>query len=293
MKKQIVIIVSMVMLLVGCVKNHPSVECDPDTNVLFQFIYKGDGEENIISQRIKKINFDLYDLDGELLQTIETSSDSHALKLAIGEYNLLAWGNANAETKLRIGNQKQTRDNKVYLESGHEGGLGMDSLYHVPKREGGTRISVTSNTDQKIEVLEFKPLHIQVILFIKGYSDPQGPLINICNVPPICDCDGLFQGEGVTYSSLTHIESIIGSDYYVALFNLPRLPNENDIQIKGFSRKDDSELFSFSFAQFLKDEKLDITSRQEVTVPILIEFQSVGIEVGLPGWESESVNPDI
>ena len=56
----------MVMLLVGCVKNHPSVECDPDTNVLFQFIYKGDGEENIISQRIKKINFDLYDLDGEI-----------------------------------------------------------------------------------------------------------------------------------------------------------------------------------------------------------------------------------
>ncbi len=43
MKKQIVIIVSMVMLLVGCVKNYPSVECDPDTNVLFQFIYKGDG----------------------------------------------------------------------------------------------------------------------------------------------------------------------------------------------------------------------------------------------------------
>jgi len=79
----------------------------------------------------------------------------------------------------------------------------------------------------------------------------------------------------------------------VALFNLSRLPNENDIQIKGFSRKDDSDLFSFSFAQFLKDEKLDITSRQEVTVPILIEFQSVGIEVGLPGWESESVNPDI
>ena len=56
---------------------------------------------------------------------------------------------------------------------------------------------------------------------------------------------------------------------------------------------DQTELIRFSLYDYVQRyaDKIDMT-KQEVTIPLAIQFGQLGVEIVMPGWKIEDVNPD-
>ena len=44
--------------------------------------------------------------------------------------------------------------------------------------------------------------------------------------------------------------------------------------------------------KFIADNSIEISGKEEVTIPILFDFQGLGVEVRIPSWEEIGVKPE-
>ena len=105
------------------------------------------------------------------------------------------------------------------------------------------------------------------------------PVLEICGVSPCTDFENRACGEATDYLLETTYES--GKKLLTARANIMRHMNHRE-----------ELLAEINLADFLAANPMIDCSKQEVLIPIRIEFKAGAIKVTVPEWYVEQVKPE-
>ena len=77
---------------------------------------------------------------------------------------------------------------------------------------------------------------------------------------------------------------------YTAAFNTLRFKDDNDITLRIHANESRVIAHEFSLADFLDENNIAVEGVHEVTIPILIRFSPIGVEI--IDWDTAPVIPD-
>ncbi len=286
--------ISMLLLLVlaaGCINDDMS-ECE---RTYLYFSYKGDGVTQILNQKIGKVNLYVFDSENHLVQTKIVDQNelitrqSTRLKLEPGDYRIVCVGNPYNDTRvsdLNAGNM----GNILFAHPGYFDSTPIntnDSLYFASK------IITVPDTYWVRDTIPFSSSHIKVSVEVRGLgSAPNGgpsATLVVNNLFPYTDFTNSAGGELCSYHpTMTYNESSMNM---TARFNIFRIGNENPVTFD-LVYPSGEILHSLRLEDFLlANPSIDIT-KNEVLIPILIKFSSIGVTVTVPDWYIEDLNPE-
>ena len=278
-------------LMTGCIKEDLS-SCKVDFRLLFS--YKGDGEEEIFHDKITKVNLYVFDCDDKFVmsQTLDKEilnvSPSAELSLPAGEYRFVGVGNC-FENTATVGLKENEPADMTQCLVGHpcaftEGVMTCnDSLYMT---SGAIRV-VQGEAGE--DTAAFEASHIDMYVEVRGVDAPNTSVVlrhpykytNFENDP----C-----GDPCAFYPECAVDDESGKTTVVARFNVPRFASEDDVTLDVVG-KEGEKIHTVDIGQFVKDQKIDL-AKNEVLVPVLVEFQSVGVTVTVPEWAGDEIEPE-
>lgn len=275
----IVIAFFLVLFLSSCVKDDSD---DCEQRVHLQFSYNADGKTNVIKEYINSGKLFIYDkLTGDLFRTVDLSksdlsSGTYNIKLPFGQYTLIVWGNMSNKTTIINSNKiDEARLASVeYLQSGRVST--NDALYF-------TRLNnvIIDKKQDAIYDLAFKSAHIKFDVHIKGLKEL--PKLTITNLSPQLDM-AMNLTEVAHISYYPTLQNNIEHDTFNAKFNTFRIKDANLINVTVESAIRDP--YIINLYKFISEQNppIVITGKQEITIPILITFNSIGVTATIPEW---------
>lgn len=279
---------SAIVMLTSCIKE----SYDDCERCKITFSYVGDGTTDIFPQKVNGVSLYVYDEQDNCLMT--RSLDKSALEqyqgvklnLKPGRYRIVGIGNDFDLTEVShhdCGDMSGVRFGHPDVEKDFV--PGNDSLYL------GTLVFDVPESYWCEHDVPFRSSHLKVSYTVKNYVDTKAeasPLsLHVCNSLPYTDFTNKTVGDKITYApSFTRN----GTDYN-ARFNIMRHSADCDLC---FDLKDESGevIHSLPLKDFLAEfTQIDVT-KQEVLIPIVVEFKSIGVTVTIPEWMVNDVTPD-
>ena len=282
------IILLWVVLVAGCIKENRD-DCGRCT---LRFSYVGDGTTEIFQKKIEKVNLYVFDANhncivSRTLKQNELSTQSISLELSPGTYRAVCIGNAfeaTVITDVNCGNYKDIHCTHPCCLSGdiiHSN----DSLY-----QGSKEFAVPKNRELT-ETIPFSASHIDMYVEVKGYIETAArstsPLkLEVNNLSTWVNFNNeVTDDELATYYPLSDVEK----QSYVYRFNILKQTEHPCLKLYD---SDNKEIFSMQLADFLEKHPEINIDKNETIIPILIEFKSIGVEVNIPDWAIEDVQPE-
>lgn len=309
---QLIILLAVTVLTSGCIKE----ELDDCHNVTICFRYLADSDKDVLSQYISKVDLYVFDENGHFMEVRTYHQDGlsnegvvPSFRLEVGKrYQMVAVGNAYEATEVE--NLYATDFDKIYIqypdwkETGHI--VRQDNNYlgqiefTMPPQEGAMyRDTVTLRSS-----------HIDTCIEIHGLPAP-GERLLVTGMPYELRIDQTnaqcsFENEinreesakGTVYPDLIYdSENNCYRTHDLALFRMDRggKVEETDCRhtltlIEKATGKVLVDAASvYDFLQEHKDE-VDVT-RQEALLPISLVFDQLSVEIKLPGWYVEDLEP--
>lgn len=290
----------MMVLLASCIKDN--IEgCERD--IVFE--YYADGDTDVFPKHITSVNLYVFDSEDRLLEKYCRRLEQNDLKahqgvklsLNPGEYRFVCLGNDYDLTE-------------VYnIECGDMSGIsyrnpdcfdtpcqGNDSLYL-----GSKRVVIPEDAWYFRETVRMYSSHHKVSYTVKGYYPDEltraGSYLDlrVKNLAPQSSFDqahaqNLGHGEKVDYAPEFEWNSENGD--HVARFNIMRHEADNSVEFELVDKATGTVLHTLALKDFLAEyeEYIDVT-KQEVLIPIVVEFKNVGITVTIADWVVNDVTP--
>lgn len=294
-----------VLLLVGCVKEDLT-DCNIRVKLLFN--YTGDGRTDIFMDKHEAVHLYVYDqasrlVDQQLIGREELEElQGTWLSLRSGNYRVVCWGNVldNSATEAKgafadarlthCTAQSRAQDTYQHIDSLYYG------TYQLEVPETHTLIKDTLICD----VVDFESAHIKYEVLIKGldlaFPGKENPAtLRLSDVPLSYDFNKTTSAAACCYQpELT----ILSKRNTYTSFNTMRVANQNDIVFNLIRNDTNQQFYSFSLIDFLQSEEIDVESKQEITVPILIEFTeelgvNVEVSISVKEWNGIILEPGI
>lgn len=298
MKKLLYLCLPLVsfVLLASCIKeNYDDCErCE------LTFSYTGDVSYDIFQQQITRVSLYVFDADDRLVQTkrIEQNElrafQGTKLNLSPGNYRVVGVGNVFDKTVVE--NTSANDMSQIIFRHPNAGkGVveGNDSLYL-----GSKMITIPADDWYKDDI-PFRSSHLKVSYTVKGYADAADAqstraesllTLRVKNLLPQTDFNNRAHGEKMTYNpDLTLNPSNAEHKGY---FNIKRHAADSDVEFELVDKASGEVVHTLMLKDFLeKFPQIDVT-KQEVLIPIVVEFKNIGVTVTIPDWMIHDVTPD-
>lgn len=293
MKTRFLLAALLISLSVAsCIRDDRS---DCKGKVHLDFIYYGDGSEDIFQSKITKVNMFLYSADDfSLVQTMTIDQSSLAksqgvdLDLDPGSYRAVFWGNAYSSTEINstwgeasVGEIPQSKA-ATYV--------GTDSLYF-----NSTDFIVPSSLVDVYETCYFESSHIDMKVKVTGFVGAlttSGEVVDDLrvaqtNVPAHTDFYNVPSDTDRCDVTPALSADPDDAESYILKYNVLRFTEDEDVAVVLYNG--DDVLYTVSMPDFLSKFDVQLTGVQEAEVSMQITLGTVGIEV--VEWTSSEVSP--
>lgn len=268
----------------GCIKENRD---DCKGKVTLRFRYVGDGTTDIFPDKIEHVTMYVYSLADGKLVAVQKYDDSALnayqgaeISLFPGRYEVVCWGNALEETTISEGDKIAANgyyDNTTIATN--------DPLYY-----GTINIEVPETLAENNYICDFVSSHVKFRVRIEGFDDPvlKVPAIELTQLASFTDFDNVpSQEERCSYyPTLTADDDGLN---YTATFNTLRFDDDNDIMLRLHANESRAVVYEFPLADFLDEHNIAVEGVHEVTIPILIRFSPIGVDI--EDWEETPVDP--
>lgn len=285
------------VLLTSCI----SENMDDCERCKLTFSYLGDVDYDIFPQHITYVSLYVFDANNRVVQTkrIEQNElkayQGTKLNLEPGAYRIIGVGNTYDKTV--VDNVSSTDYSKIIFHhpNAERGGVveGNDSLYL-----GAKDIVIPSDYWYEDDV-PFRSSHLKVSYTVKGYVNPEAKStragegyleLRVNNLLPQTDFNNRAHGEKMTYDPVLTIQP--GNGDHTGYFNIMRHAKDSDVEFELVDKASQKVVHTLALKDFLeKFPQIDVT-KQEVLIPIIVEFKNIGVTVTIPEWMIHDVTPD-
>ena len=286
------------VLLAGCIKEDYT-DCE---RCKLTFSYTGDVSYDIFPQQITSVSLYVFDEDDRLVQTkrIEQNDlkvyQGTKLNLTPGTYRVVGVGNDYNLTD--VNNTSAADMSKITFSHPNvaRGGVveGNDSLYL-----GQKTFTVPADYWYEDDV-PFRSSHLKVSYTVKDYVNPAASAstragngyleLRVKNLLPQTDFNNRAHGEKMTYDPVLSLIPEKGE--HRGYFNIMRHAKDSDVEFELVDKASGEVVHTLLLKDFLeKFPQIDVT-KQEVLIPIVVEFKNIGVTVTIPDWMIHDVTPD-
>lgn len=288
-------ILILLIFLSGCIGDNMD-DCPPLNNVILRFNYPN------FPDHINRVNVGVFDKSG--IHVLNQQIDKEELNafqgtimtLNTGEYTAVCWGNAFDDTRITcFESNSSMHDGEI---SHPNLGTSLDIPTHDSLYYGKINFEIKSRK-QVEHVVDFKPAHIKIHVYVKGLSSlstnikpADYPVIKINNVDPSCNFDLQTTGTSTCYYPSVTIDN--KEKMAVAYCNTLRFETENPITIDVVDNAIGNKILcTVSLRKFMADNAIVVEDGEELTIPILILFKNGDVTIQLLNWEEIPVEPGI
>lgn len=267
-------------------------ECPPTVNVGLTFTYTGDtGEATRFARHIDHVTLMVFDRDGYQVQTHTynknqlTQRQGTDLLLDPGTYNIICWGNANTDTELascetldqgRVHHPNLTANREIPTNS---------HLYY-----GNYTVEVPATGIAQGDIL-FRGAHINMEVYIRNQAatDANTPLVRARNLMPQYNMHmDATMANATTYQPKTTWNA--DRRVYQSIFQVLRFANDNPVVVE-IEQQTGAAPLRIDLKQYMAANRIIVNGLNEATVPILIEYTDLGVEIRVPEWMINEVEP--
>lgn len=296
------------VLLASCIKENME-GCDR----CIVFEYYADGETDVFPNHITSVSLYVFDHQNQLVEPSRLGGKNPirleqndlkreqgiTLPLNHGVYRLVGVGNDYEKTEVYNANCGEMTN----ITFRHPGCLnreveGNDSLYL-----GSKLIEIDENEVYFKDVVRFYSSHLKVSYTVKGYSEipetsstrADGILLDlrVKNLRSQTAFDqahdkNLAEGTKVVYNPVFTRNWDNGN--HETYFHIMRHSADCDVEFELVNIETGEVLHTLKLADFLEQHKqyIDVT-KQEVLIPIEVEFKNMAVTVTIPDWVVENV----
>lgn len=288
-------------LLTACIREDRS-DCD---NAIIHLEYTADGEVNVIKEHIKDVYLYIFDDAGYRLRNYsltELPDGCIRLNLKSGEYTLVAVANVNEHTYIIDGVSDQRHD--YFLQHPDWSRSGDVIPTHDHNYIGEVRVKITGNGIEHRDTLSFRSSHVNMDVQVTGLE----ATATRADIPYTLRIENSHArtnfynqlsalGEETIQPALTYdAEKECYHTTDLALFRVDQsgrvTPQSCPHQVVLLDA-DGTEMVRYNLYDYLQRFAGEIdATKQEATIPLEIQFHQLGVEIILPGWNIEDVNPD-
>ena len=295
-EKMILMLLSVVVLAAGCIKE----DLDDCWNVSLYFQYLADGDKDVLSQYVEKVDLYVYD-EGDALVARESYNQDELInfqatphfRLMPGRYRVVVVGNAYGQTA--VVNEESGDYDRTYIQhpnwgtdevvTGHDHNYMGDKYFEI-------------GADKLVrDTVTMESAHINVEVEIKGAymgtkADNGGYTLVFehSNAQTSFENEVNAEAQGTCCPPLVYDEEtgLLRTDR-LALFRMDgdgcceHVMKLMDAEGKVVAEKDIDE--------YIRENGIDIT-KAEATLRIGIEFTHLGVEIKIPDWEIVDVTPE-
>ena len=290
------LLLAPVVLLASCIKEDYS-DCERCT---LTFSYTGDVTWDIFPEQITRVSLYVFNSEDRLVQTklIEQNElkafQGTKLNLEPGDYRIIGIGNSFNKTEVTNLSSTSMSEIQFHHPKADEGGKveGNDSLYL-----GQKMITIPSDYWYEDDV-PFRSSHLKVSYTVKDYVNPvaaesstraDGFLeLRVKNLLPQTDFTNKANGQKMTYDPVLTLKPEKGEHY--GYFNIMRHAKDSDVEFELVDKATGEVVHTLLLADFLNQFPQIDVSKQEVLIPIIIEF-GMGVTVTVPDWLIEDRDP--
>ena len=291
-------LLASVVLLASCIKENYD-DCERCT---LTFSYTGDVTWDIFPEQITRVNLYVFDNDDRLVQTklIEQNElkafQGTKLNLGPGKYRVVGVGNGFNKTEVTNTSATNMAEIQMQHPNLNSGGAieGNDSLYL------GQQEIIMPKDDWYEADVPFRSSHLKVSFSVVGYfnngqtssssrASADALELKVKNLLPQTNFTNSANGDKITYNPPFKLE---GSDLLNSYFNIMRHSKDSDVEFELVEKSTGNVLYTISLSNFLAQyPQIDIT-KQEVLIPIVVQFTKLGVTVTIPDWLNVPVIPD-
>lgn len=287
-----------IVLLAGCIKENYE-DCE---RCKLTFSYMGDVNYDIFQEKISCVNLYVFDKTNSLVLTkrIEQSElkayQGTKLNLSPGSYRIVGVGNKMDLTEVE---NPQNHDSAIFLNpdcNNSNRTVGNDSLYL------GTKMITIPKDYWYEDDVPFRSSHLKVSYTVKGFVNPnpskaadgtkaQNSMLELSvkNLLPQTDFTNKAHGNKTTYNPILNFNNTNGDHY--GYFNIMRHTKDSDVVFELKEKATEEIVHTLPLADFLeKFPQIDV-SKQEVLIPIIVEFKNIGVTVTIPDWLIQNITP--
>lgn len=262
--------------------------------------YKGDGTTEIFPDKINRVEMFVFDSENNCVNSSALSQDEVEGRkvmlppLAAGDYRIVCVGNTY-DTEFD-GLSSGDFSEMIFAASSYydeERISGNDSLYYASTYYTVEPFDPREN--DHVQVMEFACSHYDLLVEASGVPEPgtkaaSGPVLEICGVSPCTDFENRACGESADY--LLETEYDASQAKLTARTNIMRHEDHENVVVRLSYESDDEALAEVNLAEFLAEHPVIDCSKQEVLIPISIEFKSGNVSIDVPGWYVEQIKPE-
>ncbi|WP_321331001.1 FimB/Mfa2 family fimbrial subunit [uncultured Bacteroides sp.] len=282
-------------LLAGCTE----IDLSGNKNITLQFQYTADGTTDVLADYIGSVTLFVYDAEtGKFIQSVKVDNaellknKSVNLLLDPGMYDIICWGNVEDNTAFSNVSSGESEAMLTHLHADSEQKIKTnDPLYY-----GKVILTVPSTLEETNATVSFQCAHIDVWVYVKGITDLSAsgqnipPIVCISNLYPAYSFSMQTQGEPLSY----YPESAYREDKLVSMAHCSvlRFTENTSAKLSLYKGSTGELLDTVSISQFIADNQINISSKEEVAIPLLVEYGSLGITIKIPNWDEVSTAPE-
>ena len=285
------LLLSSGLVLSSCIREDLS-QCVSDN--LLEMSYLGDGTTEIFPDKICRVDMYVFDSEGSCVsgfQLPDAQVESRVAELPVldsGDYHIVCLGNPHGTVV--DGLSSADYGQMVFMDEDYKNGevvSGNDSLYFAA-------IDYRVTKEDQRRTIMFESSHYDLSVEVAGVpaagTKAAGlPSIVVSGVSPLTTFENNATGDPADY--VLDAVHDAGSQVLSATANIMRHTDHSAVDVQVVSASGEI-MASVNLADFLADNPLVDTSKQEVLIPIYIEFKSGEVTVRLPDWYVEQVKPE-
>ena len=108
------------------------------------------------------------------------------------------------------------------------------------------------------------------------------------NLLPQTDFENRAHGDKIMYNP----ELVVKNGNHEGYFNIMRHAKDSDVEFELVDKATQEVVHTLMLKDFLEEfPQIDVT-KQEVLIPIVVEFKNIGVTVTIPDWMIHDVTPD-
>lgn len=266
-------------------------------NASVTFEYSGDGTNDTFRQHIANVTYYIYDASGVLaatgkLETTELAAfRGFQLRLERGAYEVVCWGNLEHYCQANHAERKETAKivNLAHVEN-------ADAVNYDPLYYGAASFEVADVNEKADVTVRFHSAHITLWMYTKGTVSlkPDGTPL-----PPAFHVGGFlsefdFSGKGGGIPMSFTPESVHKEEKQICMARceVPRFTEDTPSVLKVYNNADHQLLEVVEIAKFIEDNNIQIKGKEEIEIPIMLDFMGLEVVVRLPTWEEVGAVPE-